>query len=492
MWLEEQIAFFSRETGLRPENPRAWKMLGLAYLLKGYFDTKCYRPAAESYAECIRGINQYSEGVIVGLVMAGIGPLTPNHPRFELGLALAGAREIESAVYHLRFCEEGQAVLNNANYVGIEAALRVALEEYQLERLGECCANRLFPSPQDRGRMAEVMVMFMACMVCGENLAFEQIYPSTWQCPICGNLTTFEGPDQITVWHPIASGLSRPTIPIYEPIRTPENFSPLMPGMPAEQMPVSLASALIVQAEELLSKGNVDEAINVLGKAVKLRPDHGGAFFLLGNAYIAKGLISQALDAFQKAVNAVPDFYPARYNIGLIQLQTGQLAAAASEFQKVIDLRPELADAHYHLGLVRLYQQDIPQAIRRFEESARLNPSDVATALNLANCYQAQQRIQDAIQEIHRIITLHPDCGEAYHNLGSLYAQLGWFNDALREFLQAVRLLPNDSETHANLGMVYEALGRIQEARKHFELALRFDPNNWAAQQGLARLHGPW
>jgi hypothetical protein len=265
MWLDEQIAFFSRETGLRPENPRGWKMLGLAYLLKGYFDAKYYRPAAESYAECIRRINQYPEGVIVGLVMAGIGPLTPNRPRFELGLALAGAGEFKSAVCHLKFCGEGQVVLNRAGHAGVEKALQVALEEYQLERLGECCANQLFPSPQNRGRVAQVM--FMACIVCGENLAFEQVYPSTWQCPICGNLTTFEGPNQSSqAWHPIVSGLLRPTIPVYEPIRIPQNLGagPMVPGMPPEQIPMSTVRAMVRHAEELLEKGSVDEAVDVL------------------------------------------------------------------------------------------------------------------------------------------------------------------------------------------------------------------------------------
>ena len=86
MWLDEQIAFFSRETGLRPENPRAWKMLGFAHLLKGYFEAKHYRPAAESYAECVRRINRYPVGVIAGLVAAGVGPLTPIAHALNSGL----------------------------------------------------------------------------------------------------------------------------------------------------------------------------------------------------------------------------------------------------------------------------------------------------------------------------------------------------------------------------------------------------------------------
>ena len=101
MWLDEQIAFFSRETGLRPENPRAWKMLGFAHLLKGYFEAKHYRPAAESYAECVRRINdalrEFQQAVRLlpndsethanlGMVYEALGKAQEARKHFELAL----------------------------------------------------------------------------------------------------------------------------------------------------------------------------------------------------------------------------------------------------------------------------------------------------------------------------------------------------------------------------------------------------------------------
>lgn len=94
----------------------------------------------------------------------------------------------------------------------------------------------------------------------------------------------------------------------------------------------------------LLQKGEVDEAIKNLQKAVVYNSKFVQAFTTLGNAYLMKGLVDESIEANKKAIEIQPEFPVPYYNIGLGYLEKGEIELAAQNIEKAASLGYEVPE----------------------------------------------------------------------------------------------------------------------------------------------------
>ena len=85
---------------------------------------------------------------------------------------------------------------------------------------------------------------------------------------------------------------------------------------------------------------NLDEAIELIGKALSIEPENGAYIDSLGWAYFKKGQIQEALKELERAVGLLED--PVIYDhLGDAYFESGKIKKALEQWRKSLELDPE-------------------------------------------------------------------------------------------------------------------------------------------------------
>lgn len=132
-------------------------------------------------------------------------------------------------------------------------------------------------------------------------------------------------------------------------------------------------------------QGNLDAALENLGKAVALKPDLASAYYLASQIYVAKSDANNALLAAAQAARFAPNDPLAWYNAGAIAYAGGDYPDASIAMQQALALQPQYANAMYVLGLSLYQLKDIQNAIVVFEALNKLDPNQPVVTQILTN-----------------------------------------------------------------------------------------------------------
>lgn len=92
-----------------------------------------------------------------------------------------------------------------------------------------------------------------------------------------------------------------------------------------------------------LQKGNIDEAIKNLQKAIVFNSLFLQAYTTLANAYLMKGLVYESIETSKKALEIEPNFPIAHNNLAIAYLEDGQNDLAILHIDKAIEMGYEVA-----------------------------------------------------------------------------------------------------------------------------------------------------
>ena len=108
-------------------------------------------------------------------------------------------------------------------------------------------------------------------------------------------------------------------------------------------------------ALEYLERGEVDEAIGHLKRALALDPNHAIAYNNLGVAYARKGLSEEAAEAYRLAIQIDPRYAEPYNNLGVLFEEMGRLHEAELQYRRALQVDPQSAKAVKNLA--RLYEK---------------------------------------------------------------------------------------------------------------------------------------
>ena len=90
----------------------------------------------------------------------------------------------------------------------------------------------------------------------------------------------------------------------------------------------------------LIQNGRVDQAIQILNEAIRIKPDYHKAYTNLGIALIRKNEPQAAVRMYRKALELNPRDEAAHLNLGLALANLGRRREASSHFRAFIQLSP--------------------------------------------------------------------------------------------------------------------------------------------------------
>ena len=103
------------------------------------------------------------------------------------------------------------------------------------------------------------------------------------------------------------------------------------------------------QGMQALQQGRIDQAIDLLARAVMADDRDADAKAILGVAYSQKGLHAQAKRALQTAVELQPQNPSFRYNLGIVLERSGEMQGAAIAYRDTLQINKDHAQARAKL-----------------------------------------------------------------------------------------------------------------------------------------------
>ncbi|MGC1687286.1 MAG: tetratricopeptide repeat protein, partial [Candidatus Acidiferrales bacterium] len=284
----------------------------------------------------------------------------------------------------------------------------------------------------------------------------------------------------------------------------------------------SQSSRVLDEARSSLSRGNAEDAIQILTSHLQTRPEDSAARALLGQAYAIDGQNDRAEEELQTVLQSAPDDTTALATLGEIYERGGQLekaepmlAHAAKVSHGAPQIRMEwgivLARLHKYkeaqsalaglsppsvseqrIGFFRLKASvalglgNTSDAAAEMEKALALNPADprLVMATSVAELQSKNWQRAATLAEPIFTRTHDPQVGLVY-----LEAQLGTHADFHQtlELLHATQLAPKDEMAfRQRLAELLISHGKFAESIDEFQAVADLDPSHPESQFNLA------
>ena len=228
-------------------------------------------------------------------------------------------------------------------------------------------------------------------------------------------------------------------------------------------------------------------------RAIRLKPDLGGAYINRGNAKQKLGQYEAAVADYDEAIRLNPDLAEVYINRGGAKQKLGQYEAAVADCNEAIRLKPDLGGAYINRGNAKQKLGQYEAAIADYDEAIRLNPALVEAYSNRGVAKAGLGQYEAAIADYDEAIRLNPDHSEAYINRGVANEKRGQYEAAVADYTEAIRLKPALVEAYINRGNAKQKLGQYEAAIADYDEAIHLNPTlveayiNRGGRQGGAK-----
>jgi Flp pilus assembly protein TadD len=172
----------------------------------------------------------------------------------------------------------------------------------------------------------------------------------------------------------------------------------------------------------LAEEGRVSEGIQVLQKALRIKPDYADGQEELGHALLLAGRMQEAIGHCEQALRLNPDDVLAHNNLALALVQLGRLREAIEHWEQALRIQPDYADIHNNLGNALLQADKVQEAIDHYEQAVRIQPDFAEAQYNLGNALEQAGRVQEAIGHYELALRIKPDFVQAQNALAGARA----------------------------------------------------------------------
>jgi tetratricopeptide (TPR) repeat protein len=198
------------------------------------------------------------------------------------------------------------------------------------------------------------------------------------------------------------------------------------------------------------NSGDHDAAEKQWREALRLSPDNVVAMGDLALAMDQQKRYTEAIELLKRAIELKPRYAAAHMALGDVYAEVEQIALAEAELRKSVELYPLNPESRNHLGALLMKQGRIREAEEQYLASVNSIPTYDGYD-GLADIYfdrgeraKAEQAYRDAILD-------YPYDHHAHFRLGQIYAESGRAAEAIREYKAGLETDPNNAAAQAAL-----------------------------------------
>ena len=236
------------------------------------------------------------------------------------------------------------------------------------------------------------------------------------------------------------------------------------------------ASNLLLQAENLLSVGQADEARIIIKRLLKENPDNSEAIALKSIIAVVQNDKQRALELASHAVELDDLSVPARLALSYAQQAAFDIDEALNSIKQAVILDPQNALIWARLSELYMSVGELEQALETAQEAVNLNPTIAKTQTVLGFAHLLQIKTKEAKSIFHEAILLDQTDPMPRLGLGLALIREGQLEAGRIELEIAAILDPGNSLIRSYLGKAYFEEKRYSLAETQFELAKEHDP----------------
>ena len=270
--------------------------------------------------------------------------------------------------------------------------------------------------------------------------------------------------------------------------------------------------AKALRADIWIRSGKANEAIDLLGKLLKVDPDNGFAHYLLGKALAQVGDASRAEDEWKEALRLRPDLNDARRAMATVALRKGQSellsdmidqliqaepsnprwyayraaselardhrAEAEADYRKAIAVAPSDPIGYCGVGNLFFTSGKLADAEKFYEQTLDRDPNYVDAMQGLMAVAMQQKQEDKALARVDEQIRRAPRNSAYYTLRGTLLLAKGDTDGAIDAFTRSTQLNKNDVDAFALLGQAYSMKGSVPQAIAAYQRSVENNPND--------------
>jgi tetratricopeptide (TPR) repeat protein len=262
--------------------------------------------------------------------------------------------------------------------------------------------------------------------------------------------------------------------------------------IPANVADFLAAESYYFKANDFVTQGKLDEAIEQYKKAIETDPGYADALADLGAILSLKKQPQEAADAYIKAIAQKPKDALYRANYARVLGQLNRADESKKELELAYQINPKDKVVLTALSGALLREKNIEGAMRYLKEALALYPksSDIYDKMSYANAQAGN--IAEAVDNAQKAVSLDPKSLSAKLNLGSTLMLAGNINQATKAYIEATKLAPEDANAHYLLSRTLEKSGDLTGAKEELQtfvkLAAPQDPRRSQAQAKLSSM----
>lgn len=248
----------------------------------------------------------------------------------------------------------------------------------------------------------------------------------------------------------------------------------------------SAAEAGFRRAQQLLSKGLNDEAVEACELALAIDPRHARAWCALGAAQRRLAHMDAARNAYEQAIKFDGRYAQAWCNLGEWRLTQGENLAALDDFEQALSFDRGLLEA-LNNRIAALYElgrfKDAEAAAR---SAIEIHPDEAALHVNLGNVLLHSGKGRPAIRSFRKALECDPACPEANLTLATLLGETRRLGEALAYLEHEIAVKGESAQRLASLALAQKNKGDIEAAEGTCRKVLKQQPENISALVTLA------
>jgi predicted O-linked N-acetylglucosamine transferase (SPINDLY family) len=230
------------------------------------------------------------------------------------------------------------------------------------------------------------------------------------------------------------------------------------------------------------SQGKYEDALLMLTKAIKIKPDFVEGYYNIGTTYLKTEKFKEAIIYFKKSLDIKKNYLNSYFNLADCYKRLGEISEAINNYNNYIKHKPEDEEAYNNLGKIYFELKDHEKAKYNLNKALSINIGSVDANFYMGLILSNEKKYILAVNFLQRTIDLDKSLYLAYLELAKI------FRESLKLY-EAINVLKNfidkNLDQQNSLSDCYNFLGRIQiqigdinGAYKSFDLCLSFPKKN--------------
>jgi Flp pilus assembly protein TadD len=156
----------------------------------------------------------------------------------------------------------------------------------------------------------------------------------------------------------------------------------------------------------------------------------------IGKNYYDQGQVDKAIVVFEKGVRLRPEHPDAHLNLANAYLRANQPQKALQHAEEVLKLDRSSGAAHYISGCALLRLGKPTDALKALQQAKDIDRTINAVSFQLGRAHQQVGNFQDAADQFQEVVQFEPEHGAAHYNLSQALLRVGKQDEAQQALAQ--------------------------------------------------------